>query len=181
MRIFDTADFDQLISQLPNTPENHAVYQTLMQFRSDSQVVKNPFTFEIDFSTGAGLLNGAFAAPTVGNQIVGSFLVDSSSPFMLVSTTYKSDLAGAAQTSGALVVPNQTVFIQDQSSNRNFMNAAVPVPSLFGTAELPYFWPQPRLIPANTTIQVTLANFDAAVVPNTRLSFHGYRLYSLQA
>ena len=181
MRIFTTADFEHLLSQLPNTPENNSVYQTLMQYRSDSQVVKNPFTFEVDFSTGAALLAGQFAAPAPGAQTVGNFLVDSSSPFMLVSTSYRSDLAGAAVTSGAMIVPNQTVLIQDQSSNRNFMNLPVPVSSLFGTGELPYFWPQPRLIPANTTIQVTLANYEAANTPNTRLSFHGYRMYSIQS
>jgi hypothetical protein len=100
---------------------------------------------------------------------------------MLVSQSFKSDLAGAAQTSGALIVPNQTVLIQDQSSNRNWSNVGVPLSSYFGTAQLPYFLPQPRFIPANTNVQVALANFEAANTPNTRLSFHGYRLYSTKS
>lgn len=181
MRIFSTQDFDTLLAQLPNTPENNGAYQLLMQYRADSQVVKNPYTFDVDFSSGAGLLAGAFAAPAPNAQTVGNFLVDSSSPFMLVSTSYRADVAGAAANGGAYIEPNATVLIQDQSSNRNFMNIAVPVTSLFGRLGLPYFWPQPKLIPANTNIQVTLANYDAAVTNNVRLSFHGYRLYSLQS
>lgn len=180
MKVWTAEDFANLIAQLPDTPDNQQVYQALMSMQSEAQVIRQPFTFEVDFSSGAGLLAGQFAAPAPGAQTVGNFIVDTSSPFMLVSSTFASDLAGVAHTSGALIVPNQTVFITDQSSNRAWMNVAVPVPSLFGTAQLPYFWPQPRLIPGNTNVQVTLANYEAATTPNTRLSFHGYRFYSVK-
>lgn len=179
MRFYTSDDFANLMSLVPNVPEARDLMQQLANMRNETRVEQQPYTFEVDFSTGAGLLAGQFAAPAPGAQTPGSFLVDTSSPFMLVSTTFRSDLAGAAQTETTLVSPNQTVFIQDQSGNRNWMNLPVPVSSLFGRAPLPYFWPIPRLIPGNTTVAVTLANYEAANTPNTRLSFHGYRLYSV--
>ena len=181
MRLYTGDEIQELIAQLPETQENHAALSMLWQWKQENDVVRQPYTFEVDFSTGAGLLAGQFAAPGPGLQIVGNFLVDTSSPFMLVSQSFKSDLAGAAQTSGALIVPNQTVLIQDQSSNRNWSNVGVPLSSYFGTGQLPYFLPQPRFIPANTNVQVTLTSFEAANTPNTRLSFHGYRLYSTKS
>jgi hypothetical protein len=179
MKVYTDEDFNALIANLPQDPATETVYQALLTMRDENSVIRQPYTFDVDFSTGAGLLTGAFAAPAPGGNTVGQFLVDSSSPFMLVSGTYRSDLAGAAQTDSTRISPNQTVFIQDQSGNRNWMNVAVPVTSLFGDrASLPYFWPQPKLVPANTTVLVTLFNYEAANTPNTRLSFHGYRFYS---
>jgi hypothetical protein len=180
MRVYTAEDFDALIAALPNAPENQAVYSQLMQMRDENSVERQPYTFEVDFATTItqGTTNVVAAPAAAGGQATNSFLVDTSSPFMLVSTTFRADLAGAAQNSGALVTPNHVVLIQDQSSNRNWMNCPVPVTSLFGSAQLPYFWPQPRLLPGNTNVQIQLTNYDAASVPNVRLSFHGYRLYS---
>lgn len=178
MRIYEAADIKRLIDMLPNVAGTEAIYNELAQMMAEQQVIRQPYTFEVDFSSGAGLLAGQFAAPAVGAQVAGNFLVDSSAPFMLVSGAYEADVAGAAKNAGNDPIPNCTVFITDQSGNRNWMNVAVPVPSLFGRGSNPYYWPQPRLIPANSNITVTLANYDAAQVPNVRLSFHGWRYYA---
>jgi hypothetical protein len=179
MRTFTPDDFASVLQVLPQTADNVAAAAMLQAMENEATVSREPYTFEVDFSTGAGLLNGQFAAPAPGLTVPGFFLVDSSSPFMLVAGTYRADVAGAAQASGALITPNALVFISDQSSNRNWMQLPVPVPSLFGqSGSLPYFWPQPRLIPANTNIQVSLSNYDAAITNNIRLQFHGYRLYA---
>ncbi len=177
MRVFTPAELQAVIESLPDTPDNQGAYQALMEMMREQQIIEQPYVFEVDF-VGAGGTPGVFAAPGPAAQVAGSFLVDTSSPFMLVSTTYKADVAAAAQNAGNTIVPNATVFIQDQSSNRSWMNIAVPIPSLFGTASLPYFWPKPRLIPGNTNVAVTVTSFEAAVTNNIRLSFHGYRLYS---
>ena len=181
MRIYTQEDFDALIAQTPDTPENAATILALMEMRDENSVERQPYTFEVDFATGVvqGSTN-VFAAPTAVGAIpsTGFFLVDASSPFMLISQTYQSDLAGAVVLSSTRQSPNWVITIQDQSSNRNWMNSPVPIPSIFGTGSLPYFLPQPRLIPANTNVQMTVTNYDAAAVVNTRLTFQGYRLYS---
>jgi hypothetical protein len=177
MQIPTTSDYDSIIQALPDTPENHAAIQALLELRANTQVIRQPWIFEVDFATGA-----AFTPPAPAATQIGNFLVDTSAPFMLISGTYRADIAAAAQTATTRVSPNATVLIQDQSSNRNWMNVAVPVTSIFGQeGGLPYFWPQPRLIPANTNVQISLTNYEAANTNNIRLSFHGYRLYSLTA
>ena len=120
MRVYTGDELQALIESMPDIPDNALALQQLWAMKQENDVIRQPYTFEVDFSTGAGLLAGAFAAPAPGAQTVGNFLVDTSSPFMLVSQSFKSDLAGVAQTSGALIIPNQTVLIQDQSSNRNW-------------------------------------------------------------
>ena len=179
MRIYEAADIQKLLNMLPNVPGTEALYTELMAMLAEQQVVRQPYTFDVDFSSGAGLLTGQFAAPAPGAQTPGNFLVDSSSPFMLVSGTYEADVAGAAKNAGNDIIPNATVFITDQAGNRNWMNTAVPVPSLFGRGNSPYYWPQPRLVPANSNISVVVANYDAAVTNNIRLSFHGWRYYAV--
>lgn len=186
MQIYTSEDFQRWLDMLPNDPANTPLANELQQAMAECQVIKHPYTFEVDFASGAAATGTAgsgniFAAPTAAGalSVTGNFIVDSSSPFMLVSTAYQSDVAAAAVTQSTRPSPNQVVMIQDQSSNRNFMNAPVPVPSLFGTGQLPYFWPIARLIPANSQIVITMTNYDAASVPNTRLSFHGYRFYSV--
>lgn len=180
MKVYERDDFAALLNILPSLPGTEAARNTLMAMMAENAVIRQPWTFEVDFSTGTGanLRAGQFAAPAPGASTQGNFLVDSSAPFMLVSCSQFSDIAGAAQTSGTLIVPGCTVFISDQSSNRNWMNVAVPVPSLFGDAKTPWYWPQPRLIPGNTNVQVALANYEAANTYNVRLSFHGWRFYA---
>lgn len=180
MQMFLKADFDRLAAMIPNTPENNAVYQRVMAMSAENAVDCQPYSFEVDFATGVvqGSTNVFPAPAAVGGVSIGNFLVDTSAPFMLVSSQFSADLAGAAVQVGTRQSPNWVITIQDQSSNRNWMNGPVPVPSIFGDARLPYFWPQPRLLPGNTNVQMTVTNYDAAAVLNVRLTFSGYRLYS---
>lgn len=183
MRLFTAENFEALIAQLPQTPDNQDVYNQLMAMRDENAVERTPYSYEVDFAT--TITQGSanlFPAPVAaGGQSVGNFLVDASAPFMLVSTTYQADVAGAAATVSTRPAPNCVILIQDQSSSKSWMNTPVPIPSIFGYGSLPYFLPQPRLLPGNTNVQLTLTNYDAASVPNIRLSFHGYRIYDVRA
>jgi hypothetical protein len=180
MKVFSSSEIQRVIDALPADPANQPVLSLLLGMRAEQEVVRQPYNFEVDFAT--GVVQGStnlFAAPAAAGGVVqGFFLVDTSAPFMLVSTTFQSDLAGGAVTVSTRVSPNWVITIQDQASNRNWQNGPVPIPSIFGDAKLPYFWPEPRLIPANTNILLTVTNYDAAAVHNTRLTFQGYRLYS---
>lgn len=181
MKVFEASDFANLLNMLPAQLGNEAVRNALMGMMAEQKTIRQPYTFDCDFSTGTGanLRAGAFAAPGNGANTPGNFLVDSSAPFMLVSQQQFSDIAGAAQTSGTLITPGCTVFIVEQASNRQWMNGPVPVMNIFGTAAQPYYLPQPRLLPANTNVAVTLANYEAANTYNVRLSFTGWRYYAV--
>ena len=170
MRVPTTQEFDAILQSLPQAPQNLAAINALLSLRNESRVERQPYNFNVTFS--------AVVAGTTAP--VGSFLVDTSAPFMLVSQQYQATVnPNVAQTVSTASRPNMLVQIQDQSSNRNWQNSGTPVGSIFGTAMQPYFLPQPRLIPANTTVLVTVNNYDAAQTTDLILTFSGWRYYAV--
>ena len=130
--------------------------------------IKEFYTYEEDFSA---IASGASAT--------GNINVQADSDFVLQKLTYHADIAAAAVTDSTRVIPNASIVITDTGSGRQLMESAVPIPSLFGTGELPFILPTPRMFLARSTISLIVANFDAAVTYNIRLSFSGYKLYTL--
>lgn len=180
MKLFTADDFKRLVDMLPNTADNQAVYAQLMEMMDENSVEKHPYNFEVDFCT--TITQGSsnvFAAPTAAGaaSVTGNFLVDASSPWLWVSQSYQADVAGAAVTVSTRPAPNVVCLITEAASNRQWMNGPVPIPSIFGVSGLPYMLPQPRLLPGNSNVQIQVTNYDAASVPNIRLTFHGYRFY----
>jgi len=106
--------------------------------------------------------------------------IEADSDFMLQKLTYQADIAAAAFTDSTRVIPNVTVQIIDSGSGRQLMQEPIPIPSIFGTGELPFILTNPRKFMRNSTIQVAYANFDAAVAYNVRLAFIGYKIYGTQ-
>jgi len=103
--------------------------------------------------------------------------IEADSDFILQKLSYEADLAGVAQTHGARIVPNVTVQLIDTGSGRQLMQNPVPIPSIFGSGELPFILPNPRLFMRNSTIQVAFASFEVAATPSIRLAFIGYKMY----
>jgi hypothetical protein len=170
MNIPNAQDYDSLLARLPNVQGNEYVAQQLLMMRNDARVERQPYNFVVSFNA----LAAGVTAP------VASFLVDTSAPFMLVSQQYVCAVDPfAAKNAGNYPVPNATVQIQDQSSNRNWQSAAVPIPTIFGTGERPYFLPQPRLIPANTTVLITVVSTENAQTNDISLVFSGWRYYAV--
>lgn len=168
MQLYSTEYLQSLMAAIPNVPENADIYARIAQMVAESKVSREPYTFPVTF---ANLVNTTTAQ--------GSFFVDASSPFMLVQMNYSAAAYPVTVlTEATRMIPNVGITIQEQSSNRNWQSAAVPIPSLFGTAENPGFLSQPRLIPANTTVVMTVNNYDTAQAYNLILSFIGFRLYS---
>ena len=169
MRMFTAQDFENVLSTIPNSPENAQVYAAIQAMAQEQKTSREPYTFPVTFAN--------LTAGQTGIQ--GSFFVDASSPFMLVQQNYQcAPYAVTVMTEATRLIPNVTISITEQSSNRNWQSAAVPVSSIFGTGENPWFLPQPRLIPANTTVTMTVNNFDGAQAYNLILSFIGFRLYA---
>lgn len=116
----------------------------------------------------------ALAAGASANDTIN---IEADSDFVLQKLAYFADIAAAAQTASSRVIPLVTVQITDTGSGRQLMQNPIPVPSIFGTGELPHILPNPRLFMANSTIQVAYTNFDAASTYNLRLAFIGYKSY----
>ncbi len=169
MRMFTAQDFENVLSTIPNSPDNAQVYAAIQAMAQEQKTSREPYTFPVTF---ANLTTGQ-------TGIQGSFFVDASSPFMLIEQNYScAPYAVTVMTEATRLIPNVSISITEQSSNRNWQSAAVPVPTIFGTGENPWFLPQPRLIPANTTVTMTVNNYDSAQAYNLILAFIGFRLYA---
>lgn len=169
MNFVNKQDIDALINQTPDTPQNQALLNQLYHLSQSLKVIRKPWTYTSNFAA----LAAAGAAPQTQN-----INIDASAPFVILSQTYLADIALAAQTSGTFVYPLVTALLVDTGSNEQLMDIAVPVTSIFGNGQFPFVLPEPKIMAANSTLQITCNNFSAATVYNLRLSFHGYRLYS---
>jgi len=118
-----------------------------------------------------------FLALASGATANGSIEVQADSDFVLQKMNYFADIAAAAQTPTTGVIPLVTLQLIDTGSGRNLFESAVPIPSIFGTGQLPFVLPIPRVFFARSTIALQVTNFDAAETYNLRLSFIGYKAY----
>lgn len=120
-----------------------------------------------------------FASLLQGTSATGQISIQADSDFVVQKLTYQADIAAATQTDSSRVVPNVTVQIKDTGSGRELFSTAVPLSSVFGSGQLPFILPQPKIFLARSTISITVANFDAAADYNIRLAFIGYKIFNL--
>ncbi len=132
------------------------------------EVIKDFYVYEEDF--------GSIAA---GASATGNVNIQADSDFVLQKLTYFADIGTAIQTDSSRVIPLLTVQITDSGSGRNLMESAVPVSNLFGTGQLPFILPQPKLFQSRTTINITIVNFSSATTYGLRLSLVGYKVFRL--
>ena len=130
-------------------------------------LISDFFNYEVDFTAG-------IAAGGTANS---SFTVQADSDFKWLKACYFADIAVAAQTDSTRVVPLATVLITDQGSGRQLMSAATPIPNIFGTGQIPFILPVPKIFASKSTISVSVVNFSAATIYNIRLSFIGVKLF----
>lgn len=74
-----------------------------------------------------------------------------------------------------------TVQVIDTGSGRNLFEGPVPLVDVFGTGELPFILPTPRLFVARSTLEVqyTLLTSPFAAAFSSRLSFIGFKAFPL--
>lgn len=137
------------------------------------QVIQRPqrrtafFTYSSLLASIASGANGA-----------GSFTVDQDADFELMKLTYFADVAGGAETHDTAVVPLVTVQITEGgASGFQWQNQALPIPALFGTAEVPFILPQPRLILAGQTVNLAFLNISSATTYRLYLAFIGRKIF----
>lgn len=124
------------------------------------------FAYEIDFLSLAA-----------GASATGSIQIQADSAFKWTKAAYYATIANAAFVLNTIPIPSVTVQLVDTGSGRNLFSAAVPVPSVFGRGELPFILPMARVFQPRSAINVQVANFDAAVTYNLRLTFIGTKIF----
>jgi hypothetical protein len=128
--------------------------------------VRDFFVYELDF--------GAVAAAGTASS---SFTVQADSNFLWQYGGFFADIAGAAQTDDTRVLPLMSATILDTSSGRQLMSAATPIPSIFGTGQLPFLLPTPRFFRAQTQVTVNIANFSVGTTYTLKLQFIGTKFF----
>lgn len=107
----------------------------------------------------------------------GNIQIQADSDFKWIKGQFFADIAGAPQTADSLVIPLVTVQITDSGSGRQLNNEPVPVSSLFGSGQLPYINPIPRIFKARSNIAFQVANFSAATTYDLRLVLTGTKVF----
>jgi len=103
--------------------------------------------------------------------------IESDSDFFVYKLAYTADLAAAGQTDSSRVIPLITVLITDGGSDRQLMRAPIPVPSIFGTGQIPFILPDPHRFKASSTISIAVTNYDAANTYNLYLDLIGFKKF----
>lgn len=132
-------------------------------------VMREAFAYQVPVFS-----NLAAATGTATNQL----LIQADADFEWTHGVYAFSLADAAQEWNTYDVPNMSIQIADTGSGRFMMNAAVPVPSMFGFFGNPRQLPISKVFKANSSVAFTAVNFDAAVATGQlRLTLLGWKLY----
>ncbi|MGH7166468.1 MAG: hypothetical protein ACREIS_13195 [Nitrospiraceae bacterium] len=135
--------------------------------RSLWRKVKDFFVYSSDFIP---LAAGGTATQDIAVQADSDFVIIAG---VRVYTT-TGDVAIAGDFFPALVT------IRDSGSGRQLMDRPVHAQNLFGTAQLPAYWPFPKLIRASSTVSTTLQNLEATA-RNIRISYWGFKVFPVLA
>jgi len=104
--------------------------------------------------------------------------VDADSQFALIALSYSANIAAAALTESANIIPLVTVQITDGGSGKNLSNAPLPLSAIAGDGKRPYRLIGPRIFQPSSTINFNWANAVAAGTTYTiTLVLHGVKLY----
>lgn len=139
---------------------------------SVSQARKNftldPFVFPISF-----LPLAASATAT------GQFVTQADSGFAIVKTSFTIASNVDVFVANISDIPRyapQVITLSDSGSGRDLSSAAVAINTLFGTGELPFIWPRPKVLDPNSTFTARIQNLVATAF-NIRLSFLGFKIF----
>ncbi len=102
--------------------------------------------------------------------------IDAGTDFYWTATTFQADIGGADQQEATVEQPLVTVVITDTGSQRQLMNAPLPITCIAGPGERPYRLILPRLFRANSIITFNLTSYAASDTYQIYLTLHGFRL-----
>lgn len=130
---------------------------------ADKYVAKDFFTYGIAITSS---LAPAAQAPA-------NFTLNADSDFLWQKASIASVTGGFLDQ-----LPNLTILITDTATGRQLSNVALPVANSFGSGQLPFILPQPKVFQARSSVQVTVVNIDGATTyTSIYLSFIGTKLF----
>ena len=121
---------------------------------------------------------GPLASLAPAASLPGNVTLDADSDFLWQKFNVFATTGNDGATQATQVVPALTITIKDTSSGRDLMNAAVPLPALAGSGQLPFILPTAKIFQARGTIAVNVANIsDNETYTGIYLAFVGTKLF----
>jgi len=115
--------------------------------------------------------------PAAGN-VTDQITIQADADFVVQKMTFSAFASTPiALTNNTRIIPAVTVQLTDTGSGRELLDAPIFIPSIFGTGELPFILPTPRLLKARSTLKVQFANQDASTAVIVQLALIGYKAY----
>lgn len=124
----------------------------------------------------------AFTAVGETSTLTGTVNIDAGSDFYMTALTQFSivDGATAVLTAQSVVIPTVKLLITDTGSNRQLMNAPVPLSLIAGDGNHPHRLIHPRRFTRNSTIQLVLSGIDTdadLTFSHIWVNLEGFRIY----
>lgn len=122
----------------------------------------------------------AVAGSTAGTAVSTNIQIDAGSDFYLTALTLFAVISGstATITVSSAPLPDATLLLTDSGSNRQLMNAPVPLSQIAGDGNHPHRLIHPRVFFRNSNIQVQLTSYDlTATYSRLTVNFEGFRIY----
>lgn len=123
-----------------------------------------------------------FTSVAASTSYTNSIQIEADSDFEILKLeqyTIASASEATPQTAGASTVPDCTVLLIDTGSGRQLMNIALPIFTIFGTAQLPFILPKSKRLFARSTLSVQITNLNTAqAYAYIYLSFSGRKIFT---
>lgn len=124
-----------------------------------------------------GIIIGPF---TIGTEnFTPTIPIQNDADFIILQSTYTNSLEVAAAAALPAIILNGGAVIQlsNGGDDRRLSNIQVPLASLFGTAQRPYWWPITYVFPAGGFIGINITGSGVANAGATiRLTFSGIKI-----
>lgn len=115
-----------------------------------------------------------YATIVSGQSQSASINFEQDSDFSLDKTAY---FVGVNNEAATRELAQATVTLQDTGSGRYLMNGPVALTAIFGTGQLPFILPEPKIFVARSTLLIAVANYGGTDLVNLYLTFIGTKLF----
>jgi hypothetical protein len=167
----------QLSDIVSGDPKNMRARALAEKLRKMLAMVEDFFVYQALFTGTAAAGNAG--ALTAGGTATFQINIQADSDFKILAGTQHANVGNTAQTFNTVTWPLITIMLTDTGSGRNLMDNPVDVASMFGTGQLPFFWPVPKIMSARSTLQVQATSYESSQTTNLRLYFIGVKLFPI--
>lgn len=123
-------------------------------------------------------LTWTVAELTAGANIPKNVTIENDADFLWTKAQYFATInSTAALTVQTTPVPQANFNWRDTSSSQQIFNIAIPISAFWGSGQLPYILPEPKILTMQTSISIDVTNVHATEAYNLTLAMTGIKLF----